>query len=171
LAGPKEFGAWGFLNIFNFSKALVAHTLWRVINSGGMWHMIIMDKYLTHLTVSQWLRSPKFEQKTISKIWCGLIASMHLILHWLCWAPGLGQLISIGTDMIIGLENLSFLSQPLVSMFNQNHIHTLARVRKILNSAFLCDYWLISTNINIRGSLSTEWDLFRKTLTDSGIIL
>jgi hypothetical protein len=53
LALPKEFGGWGFLNIFYFSKALAAHTLWRVITSGGMWHMIIMDKYLMHLTISQ----------------------------------------------------------------------------------------------------------------------
>jgi hypothetical protein len=168
---PKAFGGWGFLNIFDFSKALAAHTLWRVINSGGMWHRIIMDKYLTHLTVSQWLRIPNFEQRAISKIWRGLIASVHLILHWLCWAPGSGHLISIGTDRIIGLGNLSFLSQSLVSMLKQNHIHTLAQARKCSNSTSLCDYWLTSIDINLRGSLATEWDLFRKALIDTGIIL
>ena len=96
---------------------------------------------------------------------------MHLILHWLCWEPSSGKLISIGIDKNIGLGNISFLSQSLVSMLNQNHMHTLAQVRKILNSSLLCDYWLTSIDINLRGSLATEWDLFWKALIDSGIIL
>jgi hypothetical protein len=122
--------------------------------------MIIMDKYLTHLTVSQWLRTPNFEQRAISKIWHGLITSVHLILHWLCWAPSSGHLISIGTDRILGLGNLSLLSRSLVSLLKQNHIHTLSHARNCSNSTSLSDYWLTSFDIYLRGSLATEWDLF-----------
>jgi ribonuclease HI len=167
----KRIWGLGFLNSFDFSKALAAHSLWRVITSGGIWHRIIKDKYLIHLTVTQWLRSPTFYQKAISKIWRGLIASMHLILHWLCWEPSSGQLISIGIDRILGLENLSFLSQPLVSMLNQNHYHTLAQVRKQSNNLLLSDYWLTSYDLKLMGNLAVEWDHFRKALIDLGIIL
>jgi hypothetical protein len=91
LSVPKEYGGWVFHNIFDFNKALAAHTLWRVINCGGIWHRVIKDKYLTHKIVTNWLISSSFNQKASSKIWSGLLASMHLILHWLSWDPELGS--------------------------------------------------------------------------------
>jgi hypothetical protein len=45
LARPKRLGGWGFHNIFSFSKALAASTLWRVITKEGIWHKVIKEKY------------------------------------------------------------------------------------------------------------------------------
>jgi hypothetical protein len=85
---PKLMGGWGILNIFDFSKALAATTLWRVLMGKGIWHKIIMDKYLGNINVSTWLRSSSFIQNGVSKIWSGLLKVTYLILHGISWNPG-----------------------------------------------------------------------------------
>jgi hypothetical protein len=62
LAQPKRNGGWGFLNIFSFSKALAATTLWRVLTKEGIWKEVIKDKYLPFITVKKWFRSTTFHQ-------------------------------------------------------------------------------------------------------------
>jgi hypothetical protein len=57
LAKPKHSGGWGFQNIFSFSKALAANTLWRVLMKDGIWQKVIKDKYLPFTTVKNWFRS------------------------------------------------------------------------------------------------------------------
>jgi hypothetical protein len=43
---PKSFGGWGIRNIFDFSKSLAANTLWRILMGDGIWHRVVIDKYL-----------------------------------------------------------------------------------------------------------------------------
>jgi len=81
------------------------------------------------------------------------------------------QFLSLGNDKILGLEALSILSQPLVTMLNQKHFHTLAQVRNPTDSQLLCNYWLKSCDLNLLGDLASEWDHYRKALIDSGILL
>jgi hypothetical protein len=57
LAKPKQKGGWGIQNLFHFSQALAANSLWRVLNLPGIWHSVILDKYLCHHTVNSWLLS------------------------------------------------------------------------------------------------------------------
>jgi hypothetical protein len=168
---PKEYEGWGFRNIFDFSKSLAGHTLWRVINCGGIWHRVIKDKYLAHKTVTNWLRSSSFTQKASSKIWSGLLTSMHLILHWLSWDLGSGQLISLGNDRILGLDALSVLSQSLVIAFNQKHIYSIAQAINLYDSHHLCNYWLKSSDLDLSRDLASEWDQYRRALIDSDILL
>jgi hypothetical protein len=107
---PKIFGGWGIRNIYDFSKSLAANTLWRVLNGEGIWHRVIIDKYLHNLTVINWLRSYSFQLNGASRIWSGLLKVIHLITHGLCWNPGTGQLIALGKDRIWGWEiTLSYL--------------------------------------------------------------
>jgi hypothetical protein len=61
---PKKYGGWGLRNIFDFNKALAANSLWRVLMRDGIWHKVIIDKYLPHTTVKNWFRSPTFHQNT-----------------------------------------------------------------------------------------------------------
>jgi hypothetical protein len=75
-----------------------------------IWHKVIIDKYLPHTTIKNWFRSPTFHQKATSRIWNGLLKSVHLITHWLSWTLGSGQLIALGRDMILGMGDKSFLS-------------------------------------------------------------
>jgi hypothetical protein len=127
---PKLFGGWGIHNIFDFSKSLAANTLWRVLMGEGIWHRVILDKYLPHSTVINWLRSHSFHQNASSRIWSGLLKVVHLITHWLSWNPGMGQLIALGKDRILGLGKNSFLSSNIMSALKQRNIITLAQARK-----------------------------------------
>jgi hypothetical protein len=36
LSLPNKFGGWGFRNIYEFSKAMAVHMLWRVLKCGGI---------------------------------------------------------------------------------------------------------------------------------------
>jgi hypothetical protein len=168
---PKKFGGWGIRNIFDFSKALVANTLWRVLMSGGIWHRVIMDKYLPHTTVKNWFRSQTFQQKASSRIWSGLLKSVHLITHWLSWNPGSGQLIALGKDRILGMGENSFLSINLMSALNHRNILTLAQARRHSDSQHLSSYWLSSSDLGFSGDIAAEWDQFRWALIDSGAFL
>jgi hypothetical protein len=87
---PKSYGGWGILNIYDFSKSLAANTLWRVLLGKGIWHRVIIDKYLHNSTVINWFRSWSFQQSGASRIWNGLIKVVHLITHGLSWNPGKG---------------------------------------------------------------------------------
>jgi hypothetical protein len=122
-AKPKSYGGWGLCNIFHFSKSLVANTLWRVLMGIGIWHDVIKDKYFPSSTVINWLRSPTFSLTTISKIWGGLLKSIHLITQWLSWIPSSGHLVAIDRDKIMGLEDTSFLTPELVSCLRKKKDH------------------------------------------------
>jgi len=64
---PKKYGGWGLRNIFDFNKALAANSLWCVLMRDGIWHKVIIDKYLPHTTVKNWFRSPTFHPNTTSR--------------------------------------------------------------------------------------------------------
>jgi hypothetical protein len=130
-----------------------------------------MDKYLPHSTVTNWLRSHSFKQKASSKIWSGLLGSVHLILHWLSWNPGSGQLITLGKDRILGMDTHSILSLILVSALNQRNIITLAQARGHSDNQHLYNYWLSSRDLGLSGDMAIEWDLYRRALIDSGVLL
>jgi hypothetical protein len=67
LALPKSHGGWGFQNIFLFSKSLAANTLWRVLMGIGIWHDVIMDKYLASTSIIKWYRSQTFNSTSVSR--------------------------------------------------------------------------------------------------------
>jgi hypothetical protein len=81
----------------------------------GIWNDVIMDKYLAPTFIIKWYRSQTFNSTSVSMIWRGLLKSIHLITHCLCWHPGSGQQVAIGTDRIMGLEDISFLLPELIS--------------------------------------------------------
>jgi hypothetical protein len=48
LSRPKSSGGWGLKNLTHFNLALLAKTLWHTLFDRGLWHNIVMDKYLSH---------------------------------------------------------------------------------------------------------------------------
>jgi len=51
LAKPKKVGGWGVKNIFIFGKALATKILWRGLMVSGLWHEVILKKYLRKKSV------------------------------------------------------------------------------------------------------------------------
>jgi hypothetical protein len=168
---PKSMGGWGILNIFDFSKALATTTLWRVLMGKGIWHKIIMDKYLGNINVSTWLRSNSFIQNGVSKIWSGLLKVTYLILHGISWNPGSGDLVALGKDRILGIGDSSYLSTPLQASLKERNLVTLAQARNPSNTTNLSDYWVKSNDLGLEDDLAIEWDSYRKNLIDVGVIL
>jgi hypothetical protein len=116
---PKSFGGWGIHNIFDFSNSLAVNTLWRVLMGEGIWHRVVIKKYLHWATVINWLRSQYFKQTGMSRIWSGLLKVIYLILHGLSWIPRTGQLITLGKDQILGMGDSSFLSCNLLTVLKE----------------------------------------------------
>jgi hypothetical protein len=85
IAKPKKNGGWGFKNIFCFGKALVAKSLWRSLMVPGMWHEVILKKYLKKKYVVEWFREGRLNLKGVSNCWRALTSSMHLITDWIAW--------------------------------------------------------------------------------------
>jgi hypothetical protein len=51
IAKPKKAGGWGIKNIFMFGQALVEIFLWIFLMMSGLWHEVIMKKYLKRKNV------------------------------------------------------------------------------------------------------------------------
>jgi hypothetical protein len=79
IAKPKKKGGWGIKNIFYFGKALLAKSLWRSLMIPGLWHEVILKKYLKKKSVVEWLREGRKNLKGISNCWRALTLSLTII--------------------------------------------------------------------------------------------
>jgi hypothetical protein len=52
-------GGWGIKNFFIFGKALAVQSLWRGLMVLGLWHEVILKKYLRKKSVKDWFREGK----------------------------------------------------------------------------------------------------------------
>jgi hypothetical protein len=137
----------------------------------GIWHRVIIDKYLCNLTVTDWIRLRSLQQSGVSKIWGGFLKVVYLILHGLSWNLGSGHLIDLGKDRILGMGDRSFLSINLMDALKDQNILTLAQARNISSDQTISSYWLTNEDLGLEGDLALEWDLYRRSLIDSGALI
>jgi hypothetical protein len=171
LAKPKNKGGWGIRNIFHFNKALATNSLWRVLTKYGMWHFVIKDKYLPHVSVATWLRNVANTTRVASQIWRNLIKLVKWITHWLYWKSGSGHSIILGKDCIIGLDKASYLSIQLITHLNSKNIRYLFQARGSTRSRILSDDWISSIELDLSTEHVVEWDNYYMKLSRSGIQL
>jgi hypothetical protein len=171
LSRPKSSGGWGLRNLAHFNTSLLANTLWDTLFDKGLWHNIVMDKYLRHSDVIQWFISTNFEASIASRIWRNLLKSIHLLLHWQRWLPGSGEQILIGRDCILGMGENSLLSQPLHDHLSRKEVKMLVNARNPQGVSELSDLWLCSGSLGLNGTLAEEWNNFTKGLTVAGVYL
>jgi hypothetical protein len=105
LEKPKNMGGWGIKNIYSFGKALAAKSLWRCLMTQGLWHEVVVKKYLKKKSVVDWFRERRKNWVGISNIWRELITSLPIITDWLAWKPGNGKDIRIGVDPMKGAHS------------------------------------------------------------------
>jgi hypothetical protein len=79
IAKPKKIGGWGFKNILCFGKALAAKSLWRSLFGPGLWHEVILKKYLKMYFVVEWFRKGRLNVKGMSNCWRVLTSSFPII--------------------------------------------------------------------------------------------
>jgi hypothetical protein len=129
IAKPKRLEGWGLKNPFLFNRVLTTNSPWRVLMEDGIWHRLIIDKYLPYTSMDTWLRFAKVIQPVASHLWKILVKSLPLITHWLIWKPGGGDAILIGLDKILGFGSNSFLSQELLLVLRNHNIHYLYQAK------------------------------------------
>jgi hypothetical protein len=130
LAKPKHKGGWGIQNPILFSQALATASLWRVLTHPGIWHSIIIDKYLSHYTVKSWLLAQTTIPRTTSFFWRNITKTKSLITRWLCWLPGSGSTIQLGRDHISGMNASVTLSPQLISHLHSINIWYLSQIKE-----------------------------------------
>jgi hypothetical protein len=152
LSRPKSSGGWGLRNLTHFNIAtLLANTLWHTLFRKGIWHNIVMDKYIKHSDVIKWFRSTNFQHSTTSRIWRNLLKSVHLLTHWHSWLSGSGEQIYIGRDYILGMRESSLLSQDLRDHLNRKEIKLLVNAKRPQEISDHTGNWLCSISLDLNG--------------------
>ena len=104
LSRPKDFGGRGILYFPWFSIALRAKNFWLVLHNNGLWHRVLISKYLKQYSIASWLRVKNFSTQQVSVFWKGFIHTLPWIGKHLAWHVGNGKDILLGIDPIIGTQ-------------------------------------------------------------------
>ena len=56
LEKAKKTGGWGLKNMYSFGKALAAKIIWRCLMLSGLWHEVMIKKYIKKKIVEEWFR-------------------------------------------------------------------------------------------------------------------
>jgi hypothetical protein len=171
LAKPKNKGGWGIQNPLLFSQALAASTLWCILIKPGIWHTIILDKYLCHHSVKSWLSVETDIPRSTSYFWKNLLKAKRLITTWLCWHPGSGHTIDLDRDCILGMNASARLTPQLISHLNTKHISFLSQIRASCRSDAQPDSWITNTSLGLTNDVARDWENFCLALTQLGIHL
>jgi hypothetical protein len=154
LAKPKKVGGWGNKIIFTFGKALASKSLWRCLMVPGLWHEVIMKKYLRKKSVTGWFREERKSWSGISNIWRALTSTTPIITDWLAWKPGDGKDIRIGTDLIVGAHSYYKLSRNLIHTVKLLGIKFLAQVRNLDMDELRHTSWKNYESLGLVGKMS-----------------
>jgi hypothetical protein len=171
LAKPKKDGGWGIKNIFIFGKALAAKSMWRCLMMPGLWHEVIMKKYLKNKTVEEWFRKGRKKWNGTSNIWRALTSSLNIISDWLVWKPGSGRDIKIGADPMVGSHTFYKLSGNLILSLKEQGIECLAHAGTNVQEGFSFTRWKKEESLGLEGVLKDEWKNYIRGLVSAGIEL
>jgi len=122
---PKPQGGWGIKILSLFNRALAVNTLWCCVMKDDLWHRVLLDKYLPSTTIVAWLKSTSKLQHNVSIFWHILVKLVEVITQQLPWNPRSRHSIRISEDMILGLNNGSWLSPSLITTLKWEGIHYL----------------------------------------------
>ena len=131
LSWPNDLGGWGIKNLHWFSIALRAKNFWMVLQNSGLWHQVLISKYLKNQSVVAWLRKKKSVWEA-SLIWKGFLHTLPWLGKCLAWQVGNEQDIILGIDPIIGTQTISWLDSDLREYLVDLGISTLSQAQNIL---------------------------------------
>jgi hypothetical protein len=137
----------------------------------GLWHRVIIDKYLRSCSVVGWLRTVTTSSTRGSHVWKYLLKSIHILLHWIAWYPGLGDSILVGRDYILGMGDKAILSDDLILELNGRGVYFLSQASCEQCLGITGTKWHTSEDLGLGGRLAFEWTCFRKDIILNGILL
>ena len=90
-----------------------------------------------------------------------------MITNWLSWKPGIGHLVDLGRDGILGIGEASILSYTLVNSLSIKCVSVLAQARRPQEQDSIVTSWLSSEDLALTGNTTEEWDGYRRALQAS----
>jgi hypothetical protein len=160
LAKPKKSDGWGLKNIFSFGKALATKSLWQCIMMPGVWHKVMIKKYIKNKSVEEWFRQGRITWTGTSNFCRALIASLSIITDWLVWNPWNGRAIRIGTDPMVGSHTYYKLSRNLILKLKAQGIEFLAQARTSEVEDMTYTRWKKDESLGLERDQKEEWNNF-----------
>ena len=103
-----------------------------VLNNNGLWHQVLISKYLKNISIVSWLRKKNFSNRHVSVFWKGFIHTLPWIGKFLAWHVGNGMDIQLGIDPIIGTQSCPELRSDFRDYLKDLGITNLSQENNIL---------------------------------------
>jgi len=71
-----------------------------------VWVQVVIDKYISHNTMEEWVINPLKQLNNVSIIWKVVTNSFHLVCDWLIWKIGKGDKMKIGLNPWVGSRDI-----------------------------------------------------------------
>jgi hypothetical protein len=127
----------------------------------GLWHEVIIKKYLQKKSVETWFRMENKTWARSSNFWRALISSLPVISDWLAWHHGNGMTIRLGVDPMVGCYNFYKLSSNLILALKEQVFLFLAQVGDVTGHTS----WKQAEMLGLESELKHEWTNFTKGLS------
>jgi hypothetical protein len=150
---------------------LAAKCMWRSLFGNGLWHEVIIKKYLKILSMNDFLRKWNSNVKGMSNFWKALYDYFSIVIDWLDWNPGTRKDIRIGLDPLIGSHYYYKFSENLFSLLHSKGIFTLDQVFLVDPMLAHMFIWKISKSLELVGEKKQEFENYVRGLKHSGFIL
>jgi hypothetical protein len=137
----------------------------------GLWHEVIMKKYLKRKTIEKWFRQGRKNWNGTSNFWRALTSSVNIISDWLVWKPGSGRDIRIGVDPMVGSHSFYKLSENLLLLLKEQGITCLAHAGTFTQEGNNFTRWKKAESLGLEGAQKDEWKNYTKGLVSVGIEL
>jgi hypothetical protein len=96
---------------------------------------------------------------------------INWITKWICWNPSSSHSIVVGIDRIIGLDNASFLSAPLITLLNSHNNFFLYQTRLSRDHNIQDAGWKAGIDYDLSPELNLKWENYCSELSRAGITL
>jgi len=121
IAQPKALGGRGLKNIFLFSKALAGKVGWRLISTTSLWTSVIYQKYITPLSMMDWIYLDNKRHLGVSIIWNVIVQSFNLVGNGLAWSIGNGHKFLVGRDSWAGGGRMMLLDEICATLLHRGY--------------------------------------------------
>ena len=120
-----------------------------VLQNDGLWHHVLISKYLKNLSVVAWIRGKNFNSRGVSVIWKGFLLTLPWLGRSLAWQVGNGHDVLIDIDPIIGALNSHSLLARFREFLEDLDITTLSQARNTLPG--IHHYWYRTEDLCVFG--------------------
>ena len=103
-----------------------------VLNNNGLWHHVLMSKYLKNISIVSWLRKKNFSIRHVSVFWKGFIHTLPWIGKFLAWHVGNGMDIQLCIEPIIGVQCYTEIPSDFRDYLEDLGISTLSQAQNVL---------------------------------------